>query len=578
MINKSQMIRKLKKYGYYSLNRAPYIYNEDNKLGVYLVWPHKYYGTLERVIYVEDEEQLEKIIYEYWWFKQNKSKYDITVQLDNYETLSPQVSYQYKDRVIDAYLMQNFEKEVINKPKEDERVQALKRTAHILILILEAKFDRQLNIFKEVSEMAEKLQQMQDEYLNKLKSLSGKEESSIDTIELLEDNQDNSQEVIMTLEESLNSIEAEEELSSFIDSLVEYMQEIDLNEGHLQNTYLNIKYKYDIENYQKRLEILNNIKLKKRLFKNNKGVLDELKQIEDSNQSLTMINLNNYIKNEKQRIEENYANLNTIEKDFLGDYLIDFEKLKIEIPNRKIKEIKEETKDAKNLKTEIVNSYEALAEKEKCACIIANSFLRKLLYDLKKIPNLEDLETREIESILEQEQKIEEWKRLYKIIDNFENIKIRVKYMKILKTSTLTSFIESMKEVVGILNNIRITVENLVGYSLDTSGNYIDIQLKNIWAKNKKNVNIVKLEKEHKIYYCPITIKCMIDVETSNILEVKELENIFIFKDEITKLKTKPLEKVAIWEKDNIIKEKDYIEITNARLKNICSYKFLEIK
>ena len=107
----SLFIKVLKKYGFYSLNRAPYLYQSNDTYGIYFIWPTKHYGTLERILFFEQEHALEEEVFKYWWFLNHKNKLDITVVFDNYETLSPKVTYRMDQIVLTEQVMKEFKNE-----------------------------------------------------------------------------------------------------------------------------------------------------------------------------------------------------------------------------------------------------------------------------------------------------------------------------------------------------------------------------------------------------------------------------------------------------------------------------------
>ena len=83
MITEEQIFNVLKKYGYYSLNRAPFVYRDKENLGIVFSWPNKHYGNLDRVIYIKTLEEAESEVYKYWWYMNNKDSANIDVLFDN---------------------------------------------------------------------------------------------------------------------------------------------------------------------------------------------------------------------------------------------------------------------------------------------------------------------------------------------------------------------------------------------------------------------------------------------------------------------------------------------------------------
>ena len=112
MLVKDDVLSILKKYGYNSLNRAPFLYQEKKKIGIYFVWPHKHYGNLERVLFFDTLEEVEEEVYKYWWFMNNKKKFPILVEFDDYETKSPNVIYTYKGSPLSLDKIKNLQENI----------------------------------------------------------------------------------------------------------------------------------------------------------------------------------------------------------------------------------------------------------------------------------------------------------------------------------------------------------------------------------------------------------------------------------------------------------------------------------
>ena len=578
MITKTQIIKKLKKYGFYSLNRAPYIYDDGEKVGIYFVWPHKFFGNLERVLFFEDEESLEKTIFEYWWFKENKNKYNLDFTFDDYETLTPQVVYKYKDKAIDMTAMKNFHTEPVSIPSKDNKVEVLKRQALMLILILETKLNMQVNNFLEVIKLKETKESLKEELTSIINNHSNEQ-----AVETLTDSNPDSESIITTLKENLQALETKEDTINFIDSLLLYMQNIEMDEGALQNSYLLIKEKYEIEDYQAKIAVLDNIKNKKKLFKNKVNLNELFASIDERSNLKTIVNFNTYLKNEQKRITEIYSDLKNVEKEVIGEYLANFEKITLDVPIIEEKtEIIEEPKEeiilsSKDIRNSLITDFTNLNNKEQSACIVASSFLKDLVNVLNNIPALEKMNSKEIEENIAREGYLDECKTKFQIIADFININIRVKYMKILKIDTFQEFLLSLKDVVLTLNNINFKfIDNFYGYNLNSEEDIISLNLKNIWSKTKDKINIVKVLKNTPLYYSPVIIKELVDVIDSNALSVLEQENVYLYSDNL-KITNTGKEIVAVYEKDNIIKDNYMVIVKSIKLNSKVEYSFKEI-
>ena len=251
MLQKEQILSVLKKYGYYSLNRAPYLYQEEQteKLGIYFVWPNKHYGNLERALFFETVEEVEEEVYKYWWFQTNKEKYNLYVEFDSYETLHPCVSYIYKGTTLTIDIIREFREDhpAFINPKETIKKRQLLRTASILILILQEKIKVQNEMYWKVVELSDTLKSLQSEYKSKLSLYKRGIKIEIENFALKKDDEDESEKLLKKLHEEMDALENMEEIRTFINTLFQYLVNLETSTSTIQNAYLYNLYPYEIE-------------------------------------------------------------------------------------------------------------------------------------------------------------------------------------------------------------------------------------------------------------------------------------------------------------------------------------------
>lgn len=308
MLKKEQLLKILKKYGFYSLNRAPYLYQNKEQSGIYFVWPNKHYGNLERVLYFNELEEAEEEVFKYWWFLNHKDTMLIEVELEDYEKLNPHVHYLYKNTILTANMMKSLEQDdtAIISHKESIKKKQLFRTASIIISILKEKFKLQNETYFKVLEMQENLKQLNNEYNKLLTKYKKAQEEVPESYELLHDEQDDSEELVRVLYSDLEQLSSVEEIREFISNLFGYLINLDTSEVHLQNIYLLNRYPYEIALMEQKNTILKDaLKEKKKLFKSKTDAMQLIKEAEDKSECTHMINVNVYIEKEKKESKKN---------------------------------------------------------------------------------------------------------------------------------------------------------------------------------------------------------------------------------------------------------------------------------
>lgn len=574
-MKKEQILKVLKKYGFYSLNRAPYLYEKNGEVGVYFVWPNIHYGILERVLFFTDEQSLEEEVYKYWWFLNNKKKLAIEVLFDNYESLSPQITYRYKNTILTIDQMKDFDqKNMIIDHDAIVKKKQLLRTANILIMILREKFKLQNETYFKVVELQDTLKQLTNAFYKKLNQYNKSDEEVSETYELLIDDTDESENLTNTLYSELSLLNSVEEIRNFIKTLFGYLQNIDMSEIHLQNVYLLNRYPFEIDDMRKKIDILDNaLAIKKKIFKSKQNVLELLKEIDLNSQCKKMININIYIDQEKQRIQEKYENCNQIEENILGDYLLEFEKMNIEVPDLIESSNYTMPLTKENVLHSLKLSYEKLNKKEKSACHIAASFLGECLNDLSEISFDTEYSISDVISQLVLKKKSDYFNEVFHLLDHYLNAKIRVKYFSILKIDSFEHFIESLLNTLHILHQINIKLDStFIGYFNNMEKEIIPLHLKNYSYIEQSKSYIAYVEPNVSIFYSPIQIVKPLDIIENEELVLRENEIVFLLKEKIS-IETKE-EKIAVkkYEKDGIEKKKNFVVVTNMKEKNKCIY------
>jgi hypothetical protein len=570
MIKKEQILKVLKKYGYYSLNRAPYLYQNEESSGLYFIWPTKNYGNLERVLFFDSEDSLEEEVYKYWWFMNNKNKVNIDVVFDDYQVLSPKVTYVYNNTILDVNKMKTFsiDNQIVDD-KENLKIRQLQRTANILILILKEKIKLQNSTYYKVLELKDKLQNLNNEYNKKLMEYNKTKTNYVDTYELLEDENDESEKITNILFEKLANLKNIEELRSFIKNIVEYLASIDSSTVHIQNVYLLNRYPFEINDMEKKISILDKyLKHSKLLFKSHQKIEDQLNKIDENSECKKLININVYVDKEKKSILEKYKDYLNVDDVVLGDYIIEIEKLDINIP--KILEAKQsKTLSFAEALDILKNNYEKLNKREKSACHIASSFLINCLNYLSSIPDLLFLSTNDVINNLVSNNNLEIFNESYKALDDYLNTNIRVKYFSLLKLDSLETFISSLIDALHILNKLNIKLEdNFFGYYTSKDTEIIPIYSKNIFHFNNQNSYMASILASTPLYYSPVYITKPLDIIENNNLEIKNSDSLFLLNSKISiKTDTNPVI-VTQYERDKVSKKKDYIIINNMKENN----------
>ena len=334
--------------------------------------------------------------------------------------------------------MQHFyeNKDFLITPNEVIKKNQLLRTAQLMIQIVKEKFKLQTETYFKVLEKAEELRNVTNEYHKRLNVLKNEKVQILENCEVLMADQDESEALVDTLQQELNGLDTTPKIREFINTLFAYLLQLEISDAHLQNMYLLNRYPYEIADIKKKIVVLDEaLKNKKKLFKIKADVLLNLEKIDTSSECNKMISIESYMEKEKSQIIQKYQNRHTIDENVLGDYLINFENLTIEIPpmiqNTMIEEFARE-----DFYKDIRDSYAKLSNKEKSACFVASSYLKDCLNILILKNAQYDVNLNDVISKLILSNQIDLFNDAFVTLDHYFNTKIRVKYFSILNTNS----------------------------------------------------------------------------------------------------------------------------------------------
>lgn len=411
-MNQEELLKIFYKYGFYSFKKEPFLYVGKLGIGISYTFKDENYGKLTRLFLPENIEDAENFLAKYCWYKMNEQKYDIKIILDNYKKETPSVKFMYQEQELTLDDMKKFKTE--NKDPQLEKEERnykkkIKRTIRILVNIIESKLKVQNDTYHSLVEFTNSLIEKQNELnrkLSKMTKISYEELKKVEETPMVIDLQD--------FKNQINSLENKEEIKENIKSLITYLKSLELDEGLIKNKYELIKLPLEINVIKEKINLLDSLNQKKKGLFNKKDKLETLlKEIEKKSELKNIVNYEQYKENEEKRIEEKYSVVKELDIRTIGDYFIEFDNLKIEEPM-----IIEENESTTSITTEeIIEDLEM-------------SFQNRPKEEQNVITELEYISKN---VILEDKKNLEYF---ISLINNPDNIMMKVKYFKNIDTST----------------------------------------------------------------------------------------------------------------------------------------------
>ena len=282
-----------------------------------------------------------------WWYQKYRSQFSVQIELDDYETMTPQVQFRFHDKDLSKEMMMQMLVDPSEMPKafKKQRIyQRLLRTSRLLIAIIEEKIKVQNDTYRNVTDLDLEYRRQENEFLQ-LYNRYKKEKNPLhniteESLELV-----NLDESIQQLHEQVDYFSQEvsfEKLKEFIDSLWKMLLQMESEKGYLQNKYLLFKLPIDLEDIRKKKSYMEFVFNKKKgLFSRKEHVKEALLKIDSESESKKIIGMKDFIENEIKRLQEKYSIIDEMDYATLGDYLNEFDNLGIISPFDSLEKPKE---------------------------------------------------------------------------------------------------------------------------------------------------------------------------------------------------------------------------------------------
>ncbi len=519
-----EVIKKtLAKYGFYSFKKEPFLYVQNNEFGISFTLKDNLYGELTRAFIPSSLEELEDFLGKYSWFKKYGQKYQIEIKLSDYKSKNPQIKFikDSKEYTLDDLIKLsneiNSEKDNAERKKEEIYIKKLKRTLFLLIEVIKEKIKIQEDSYQNLLRLKQEYHQKYNHFVEIKKEYSKEKKADFLSEETLEKIPDFTSKIEKMLID-INKTKNKKELENQIDNLISFIKELETNKNLITNKYELIKLPLELEKITKKIEIIEKASRKKRGFFAKKENIDiELKEIDEKSMTKQIVSYENYEKNELERLEEKYAMIPELDRRTIGDFLIEFDNLKIKEPDFQEKQEEKEL-SYEEVMTNLEESFEKRTLEEKKVLTMYHSFLRKIILD-EKLTYTKDLED------------------FINHLENPNNILFKLKYFKKIETITpekcLISLKNEAKKILEISPDILKGDINVFfkDNKIIKASNFLAASNKRMLApaqyQGENDTNyIALLKKNSKVYFIPNEITY--DIENDEILIQKNNQPFFL--------------------------------------------------
>ena len=447
MLTIESALSVLKKFGYESKDSFPYIYKNNNDIGINYSYIDSKYGITDRIITFNNIYEMELFLKKYQWYKLNGKKYDVKLKLNNYEISTPEVLY-----IRDNHVMSNDE--ILNIEGYEKNKRRNEKLNHTNKLLLEAeklmnyyyleKSNKEKytnNYFKKENEL--------NKYLYELQLLINEYNKKKQSVELITNNKKFNSSLLM--ESQINELLAEfkektDEVKVYklINSIWNLNKDLELNTNYMYALRHNDDIDEELRKTITKIDYMKELLSKKKsIFKpiNLKEVFNNI----DNQSTYESMYDDNFTKKYESFINKKYNVLDQINEFKLYDYLNNFKRNKEYDIEKNINRCKKEDSNKleyvsiETANKELTKQYNNnLSLDEQNALILYVSIYRELFDMIQNINNFDKLSINELYNLL-------------KITDNYTNL-IDYCYKKVKEVLTI-----ELKET--IFNNIDFSSE-----------------------------------------------------------------------------------------------------------------------
>ena len=333
-MKKEELLKLLNKYGFYSFQKEPFLYEGKDGIGFSYSFKDPFYGQLTRLFLPNSLVEAEDFLAKYYWYKRYGDVYSVFFVLDNYRSAHPNIRIEYQGNDMSLNDLNQLLIEPKEKKEKDKAyIRKVKRTLLLLLEVLKEKLRLQNQTYHNLLKLTNNYIDKENEFQDKCARY---QKRVVETLKHVE-----SENFDFAVDYSLQDYENEirqnediESLESLVDSLVDIIYHLEIDEGYLQNKYELIKMPLQIQLLKRKIQILDDYFSRKKVLFGRKE--DELeKTILDAEQESTLQNIvsfEHYKSNEEKRIDEKYTVIPDLDIRTVGDFLVEFDNLKVSEP------------------------------------------------------------------------------------------------------------------------------------------------------------------------------------------------------------------------------------------------------
>lgn len=511
MLDITSTLKILNSYNINSHKYGPTIYQNGSDYGLCLDIKDSTFGFLTRLFIFKEENNLEEFLKKITWYKKNNEKYNVKLQLDNYEVKNPQIKYIRNNEELSLESMLNIdqiindkEEQIVEYDNKNSYLINIQKITEYLVELLKIKDNtkNEKNNLK-ITENDLKYQLLLD--LTKYYGKNTIPEKKAVSLDNLIPNQN-----AILLQNNAKNIENKslKEIENYLNTLITIAKNEELDEKHLVNVYSNTIYKYNINILNKQIEFVRNKIASEKNFslKGSKlhNIDEELKSFLKSD--IAPVKVEVYLNENKNKINAKYNSI----KDINDAYKI-ISGNNVDIPKTIIPQFTNKNNIIENL----TSNFNALSKETKSNLVLYNS-----LY--KNICNyIIDNNYPEIEAIKAKFDFEYYYKEIEEIVYHENNSHYLINYFNNINFKSLDTYIKSLIDICKTVENYKFPIiGDLQAFHVNENNTYKCLSTN---AINTNGAYLLNIPKNTNVLYIPQKLEIETDTQSITIIDTNTI-------------------------------------------------------
>ena len=325
MLDYNIALELLHKYGFTSTEH-PYLFINEPNIGLCFIVDDENYGKLERKKIFTDINIYEEFLKKLAWMRDNATKYNVKMVLDNYEIEEPHIMFLRNNRPMligEMFNIQAYDDRNEKKKQLDRVARTLYEIGDLILVYDEIKI-RQINQMALVNSLRNDLRRKYYELQKEVDFYNGNEvELNLTLLSELLTNTGINEVNEVALKDRYNlykvKVPAEAEIKNLLDETWDLLKTIELNKVYYEACVEVKKLRNELELVGKKISLMNELNEDAGSLKID--LMSEFRKINKEFEASKTFVYDRFIDSKLENVTKKYSAYDVLDKNNLADFL-----------------------------------------------------------------------------------------------------------------------------------------------------------------------------------------------------------------------------------------------------------------